>query len=107
MFLVVDNGPAHHPATFQDRLNQRWDHVEAVHLPPHASWLNQVEMYFSVVERKALTPMDLASVSAAKDRVRRFEEGRWNVDPQPVDWTFTAEDLENVLERVPDPAPAG
>lgn len=103
---MVDNGPAHHPATFQDRLDQRFDRVEAVHLPPHASWLNQVEIYFSVVERKALTPMDLPDKPAARKRVRCFEQDCWNQDPKPVDWTFTVEDLKNVLDSVSDPVTA-
>ena len=61
-FLVVDNGSAHHPNTAPARLRAQFPPVEVVHRPVQSSWLNQIEIYFSILQRKALTPADFASL---------------------------------------------
>ena len=53
VFWVVDNGSSHAGQASIDRMNQAWPSAELVHLPIHASWLNQVEIYFSILQRKA------------------------------------------------------
>src|SRR5262249_33525532 len=72
VFWIVDGGSSHHRSTFATRLQGRYPHAVAVHLPVHASWLNQIEIYFSIVERKALTPNDLAGREAARERLLGF-----------------------------------
>ncbi|EQD46602.1 ISRSO5-transposase protein, partial [mine drainage metagenome] len=74
VFLILDNGPSHDPRTFPARVAERWSKVYLAFTPKHGSWLNAVEQYFSAVERKALTPNDLPSPEAVKDRIRGFEE---------------------------------
>ncbi len=72
VFFIVDNGASHQPKTFQDRLSSRYPKAVTVHLPVHASWLNQVEAYFSILQRKALTPNDLESTNALTQRILDF-----------------------------------
>ncbi len=56
VFWVVDNGSSHAGQASITRMNQTWPSAELVHLPIHASWLNQVEIYFSILQRKAIKP---------------------------------------------------
>jgi hypothetical protein len=56
VFWIVDNGSSHRGQASVDRLQGAWPNLRLVHLPVHASWLNQVQVYFSVVQRKVLTP---------------------------------------------------
>ncbi|MGW5432964.1 hypothetical protein ACWET9_38130 [Streptomyces sp. NPDC004059] len=70
-----------------------------VHTPVHASWLNQVEIYFSAVQRKALSPNDFTDLTEVRDRLRAFEE-RYNATAQPFQWRFTTSDLGDLLARL-------
>jgi hypothetical protein len=100
VFWIVDNGSAHHPATFRWWLEEEYPTAIGLHLPTGASWLNQIELYFSVMTRKSLTGESFPSVDAVKDRITGFEE-LWNGDPEPFEWTYTREDLTKLLERLP------
>lgn len=99
VFLILDNGSSHHPSTSPARLQARFPAVTAVHLPTHSSWLNQIELYFSVVSRKALTPRDFPSLAALQDRLRRFE-GWYNLAPRPFNWQFGRKELEEYVIRL-------
>ncbi len=99
VFWIVDNGTSHRGVTSVERLRQRWPSVVLVHTPIHASWLNQIEIYFSIVERKALTPNDFDSLSAVEDRLFRFQE-RYQQIAQPFQWKFTRQDLANLLVKL-------
>jgi hypothetical protein len=70
-----------------------------VHTPVHASWLNQVEVYFSLVQRKVLTPNDFANLQEVKLRLCLYEEST-NRDPHPFNWRFTKDDLFQLLQRL-------
>ena len=70
-----------------------------VHLPKHASWLNQIEIYFSVVQRKALTPADFASLDELKERILRFQEHYQKV-ARPFEWRFTCRDFAKLLHKL-------
>ena len=70
-----------------------------IHLPVHASWLNQVEIYFSVVQRKLLTPDDFANLNNLAERLTAFEH-RYNVAARPFDWRFNRDDLNRLLDRI-------
>ena len=100
VFWITDNGGAHHPNTFTWWLKQQHDNVEGLHLPTGASWLNQIELYFSVLSRKALAGESFPSVSALSDRINGFED-RWNQTPTPVEWTYTSEQLTELLKDHP------
>ena len=57
-----------------------------MHLPTHASWLNQIEIVFSIIQRKVLTPNDFQSLQAVVDRLDAFER-HYNQIAKPFDWT--------------------
>jgi hypothetical protein len=98
VFLIVDNGCAHHPSTSPSRLREQFPQLQVVHLPTHASWLNQIEIYFSIVRRKALTPVNFPSKSALRERLGSFQV-RHNRNPRPFTWNYTKEQLATHLER--------
>lgn len=93
VFWIVDNGSSHHPSTFPARLKGMYPNATAVMLPSHASWLNQVELYFSILQRKALTPNDLPTTDELSQRILDFQE-HYNARAKPFRWNFTREDLE-------------
>ena len=97
--VSFDNGSSHHRNTFAERLKARHPRAVAVHLPNHASWLNQIEIYFSILERKALTPNDLSDREAARERILGFESRR-NLVAKPFKWNFTRADLRQHLLSV-------
>jgi hypothetical protein len=64
-----------------------------VHTPVHASWLNQIELYFALLQRKVLTPNDCTSLTELVHRIVAFGE-RYSAVGKPFAWTFTRPDLE-------------
>lgn len=98
VFWVVDNGTIHRGQRAIDRLQARWPNLILVHLPVHASWLNQIEIYFSILQRKALTPADFASQAAVADRIIGFQE-HYQTVARPFEWRFTRKDLARLLSR--------
>jgi transposase len=99
VFWIMDGGPSHHPNTSPARLQAAYANLIAVHLPTHASWLNQIEIYFSIVQRKALTPMDLPDKEAVTNRILDFQM-RYNQMAKPFHWRFTRADLQERLHAV-------
>jgi hypothetical protein len=99
VFWIMDNGSSHRGQRCAARLQARWPTVVAVHTPVHASWLNQVEVYFSVVERKVTTPNDFKSLSELEERLIRFQE-YYQAAAKPFDWRFTRRDLQKVLAKI-------
>ncbi|MEU4672815.1 IS630 family transposase, partial [Amycolatopsis sp. NPDC023774] len=81
------------------RMNDAFPNAHMVHLPVHASWLNQVEIYFSAVQRKALTPDDFEDLDEVADRLLSFQH-RYNTTATPFDWKFTRDDLNQLLDRI-------
>jgi hypothetical protein len=96
---VVDNGSSHNGQRSIDRLREAWPTARLVHLPIHASWLNQIEIVFSIIQRKVIKPADFDDLDALADRLHRFED-RYNETAAPFDWRFTTADLIAMLERV-------
>ncbi|MEU2129430.1 IS630 family transposase, partial [Streptomyces sp. NPDC018352] len=70
-----------------------------VHTPVHASWTNQVEIFFSIVQRKVVSPNDFTDLIQVRDRLRAFEN-RYNATAQPFQWKFTTSDLDDLLARL-------
>lgn len=99
VFLIVDNGSAHHPSTSPTRLQAQDPRVITVHLPTHSSWLNQIELYFSILHRKALTPSDFPSVEALRERIFQFQL-LYNQRAEPFRWQYTRDHLEAYIERL-------
>jgi hypothetical protein len=99
VFWVVDNGSSHAGRAWIERLEGRWRNLRLIHLPIHASWLNQVELYFSILQRKALTPNDLGSLEELAERLLAFAR-RYREIARPFEWTCGRVDPERVLDRV-------
>jgi DDE superfamily endonuclease len=96
---VVDNGSSHCGKASVARIAETHPTARLIHLPVHASWLNQIELYFSIVQRKALTPNDFPNLETLSDRLLAFA-AHYRQIARPFDWTFTRTDLGRVLERV-------
>ena len=106
VFWIVDNGSSHRGAASVARLQRRYPNLILVHLPTHASWLNQIEIYFSIIQRKVLTPNDFPDLAAVEQRLLAYE-ARYNDTAVPFHWRFTRADLEQRLRQLPtdlDPA---
>lgn len=99
VFWIIDNGSAHRGKASYKRLTEKWGNLVPVHLPVHASWLNQIEIYFSIVQRKVLTPNDFASLGDAEERLLGFQE-RYEATAQPFEWRFTRKDLNLLMKRI-------
>jgi transposase len=99
VFWIVDNGSSHRGAASIQRMAQAWPNAQLIHLPAHASWLDQAEIYFSVVQRKVLTPNDFTDLDQIRDRLAAFE-ARYNAIARPFDWKFTRADLSDLLRRI-------
>ena len=104
VFWIVDNGSSHRGQAAIDRLAEQYPNAIMVHTPVHASWLNQIEIYFSIVQRKVLSPNDFTDIDAVSDRLSVFEN-RYNQTAQPFKWKFTTTDLTELLARLDNHKP--
>jgi len=91
--LVPPRPESHRPA------RRAFPNTIMVHTPVHASWLNQVEVYFSVIQRKALSPNDFTDLDMIEQRLTHFED-RYNAAAKPFKWKFTTNDLADLLDRL-------
>jgi hypothetical protein len=99
VFWIVDNGSSHRGKKAVQRLERRWPSLVLVHLPVHASWLNQIEIYFSIVQRKLLEPNTFDNLGDLARTLNAFEH-HWNEIAEPSDWRFTRDDLAALFERL-------
>ena len=99
VFWILDNGSAHRGQAAITRLQRAWPTLVPVHTPIHASWLNRIEIYFSIVQRKVLTPNDFASLAEVEERLLRFQE-RYEQIAQPFQCKFTRQDLTALLAKL-------
>jgi DDE superfamily endonuclease len=104
VFWIVDNGSSHRGHVSAERLQAQWPNLMLVHLPFYASWLNQIEIVFSVIQRKVLTPNDFDALQAVVDRLDAFER-HYNQIAKPFEWNFTRRDLADLIARVADHEP--
>jgi transposase len=105
VFWVVDNGSSHRGCKAIDRLAEQFPNAIMVHTPVHASWLNQVEIFFSIINRKVLTPNDFDDLGEVIERLAKFE-ARYNQAAKPFKWKFTTTDLADFLTRLDQHQPA-
>jgi len=99
VFWIMDNGSSHRGQRCVARMAQRWPSIIVVHTPVHASWLNQVEICFSIVQRKVLTPNDFPGLIELEDRLLRFQ-AHYEQVAQPFEWKFTRNDLNQLLSKL-------
>src|SRR5215467_5814727 len=99
VFWIMDNCSAHRGQKAVDRIRSRWPNALLVHTPFHASWINQIEIYFSIVQRKVLTPNDFSSLSHLEDCLTDFQK-RYEQTACPFQWTYTRQDLCTLLAKL-------
>jgi hypothetical protein len=99
VFWVVDNGSSHRGEACQQRLARKWPNLVVVHTPTHASWLNQIEIFFSIVQRKVLTPNNFNSLTALEKRLLDFQL-HYQAVAKPFRWRFTRRDLKALLDKL-------
>jgi DDE superfamily endonuclease len=99
VFWIVDNGSDHRGKASIKRLQGRWPTLTLLHLPVHASWLNQVEIYHSIIQRKLLEPNDFQSTAELAHALNDFER-HYNQVAHPFQWNFTRRNLADLLDRL-------
>ena len=99
VFWIMDNGSSHRGEACVRRLTHAHPRLVPVHGPVHASWLNQIEIYFSIVQRKALTPNDFSSLQDVAERLEHFERYYESI-AKPFEWKFTRADLNRLIARM-------
>jgi DDE superfamily endonuclease len=99
VFVIVDNGSDHRGQAAIKRLAKAHPNAIMIHTPVHASWLNQVEIFFSVIQKKVVTPNDFASLEQLSRTLLGFVD-RYNQTARPFSWKFTASDLHHLMDRI-------
>jgi transposase len=99
VFVIADNGSDHRGQAAVRRLRDAWPNAIMIHTPVHASWLNQAEIFFSITQKKVLTPNDFASLDELAGTLLAFAD-RYNQAARPFNWKFTAADLARLLDRI-------
>jgi transposase len=99
VFVIAGNGSDHRGQTAVKRLRDAWPNAVMIHSPVHASWLNQAEIFFSITQKKVLTPNDFASPDELAGTLLAFAD-RYNQGARPFNWKFTAADLARLLDRI-------
>jgi hypothetical protein len=103
VFWIVDNGSSHRGFRAVQRLRRNYPNLVLVQGPVHASWLNQIEIFFSILQRKVLTPNDFSSLHELAERLLAFER-HYETIAQPFEWRFTRQDLMRMLRKLGHPA---
>ena len=99
VFWIMDNGSSHRGARCVRRLQAAYPNLVPVHGPVHASWLNQIEIYFSIIQRKVLTPNDFSSLTEVEERLLHFQDYYESIGT-PFEWKFTRDDLADLLKKL-------
>jgi len=98
VFWIVDNGSSHRGERGAEELQARHPRIVIVHTPTYASWLNQIEIYFSIIQRKVLKPNDYTSLDELEEAIDAFGK-RYSALGKPFAWCFTRQDLERRLRE--------
>jgi len=99
VFVVVDNGSDHRGQAAIDRLRTAHPNAIMIHTPVHASWLNQIEIFFSIVQKKVVSPNDFPSLDKLSETLLAFVD-RYNQTAAPFNWKYTGADLKALLSRI-------
>jgi transposase len=98
VFWIVDNGSSHRGERAAEELRARHPRIVIVHTPTYASWLNQIEIYFSIIQRKLLKPNDYATLEELEQAIHAFGR-RYSAVGKMFAWCFTRQDLERRLRE--------
>jgi hypothetical protein len=99
VFWITDNCSSHRGEKAAARLRAQWPNATLVQTPVHASWLNQIEIYFSIVQRKVVTSNDCTSLRELEGRLLAFQ-GRYEQAAKPFQSAFTWADLVALLAKL-------
>lgn len=99
VFWVTDNGSSHRGNAAAARLRAWYPNAILVHTPVHASWLNQIEIYFSILQRKVLTPNEFSDLAEVQASIMDFQQ-RYEPLAMPFEWKFTRTDLHRILGKL-------
>jgi hypothetical protein len=99
VFWITDNGSSHRGQVAAERLSRWYSNAIQVYTPVHASWLNQIEIYFSVVQRKVLMPNDYPDLLTLRRALMEFQSYYESV-ARPFEWKFTRQDLAEILAKL-------
>ena len=77
----------------------QWPNLASSTCPIHASWLNQIEIYFGIIGRKVLSPNDFTDLDAVEHRLTAFQE-RYEQLAKPFEWKFTRADLRRPMAKL-------
>ena len=99
VFVIADNGSDHRGKAAIERLRKAHPNAIMIHTPVHASWLNQVEIFFSVIQKKVVSPNDFPSLEKLSETLLAFVD-RYNQTARPFNWKYTADDLKDLLRRI-------
>lgn len=99
VFAIMDNGSAHRGARCVQRLEERYPNLKVVHLPVHASWLNQIEIYFSIIQRALLVPNDFHDLKHLEKSILAFQDA-YNLQAIPFAWRFTRAKLTALVKKL-------
>ncbi len=98
VFVIVDNGSDHRGKKAIRRLRNACPNCIMIHTPVHASWLNQIEIFF-IIQKKVVSPSGFASTAQLSATLLAFID-RHNKTARPFNWKFTTADLAGMLERI-------
>ena len=99
VFVIAGNGSDHRGQAAIRRLAAAWPNAIMIHTPIHASWLNQVEIFFSVIQKKVVTPNDFGSLDQLSGTLLAFID-RYNQTAKPYSWKYTSADLHDLMKRI-------
>ena len=105
VIFILDNGTTHAPKQLEGWLREQARVCDLqlrfqVHwLPPNASWLDQIEIWFSILQRKHLQPNHFSSTDVLEASLKEFIS-YYNQQAKPIKWTYTVEKLEKKLGTI-------
>ncbi|MEO3876172.1 hypothetical protein ABGB18_46030 [Nonomuraea sp. B12E4] len=85
--------------TATDQLTARFSNAVMVHPPVGASRLNQIEIFFSIVQRQVVTSNDFTGLDQVEDRLIALE-CRYYQTARSFRWKFTPADLDDLMARI-------
>ena len=100
--FILDNGTTHAPKQLETWLRSQEQayegrlHFQVYWLPPNASWLDQIEIWFSLLQRKCLQPNHFVTATALETALNEYI-AYYNHTAKPINWTYTVQKLEQKL----------
>jgi len=98
IYLVLDNGTTHCSNKTKSFFDKH-ERLVPVFTPTHASWLNQIEIWFSALSRHALRKVSFSSLSELHKRIEAYIELHNRELAMPYEWSTKGTPLKGVSAR--------